>query len=148
MSRRHKGKRSRRRSSKGFLSRMRDAPNRPSKQTKSPFRKVVEWTFGLLAAAAILAAVVLLGVRFLVPDLGAEIREATVEIEEVVSAEDSGIGIEIPIVLLEDAPTMLRIRAKTDVEAGEGDRVHVTYEFRPLAGSVIVQAWEVTEKAD
>ena len=90
----------RRRKSGGLLVRIRESPARRPKHPTPLYKRVVQWVLGLAVSAVILGAVVLLGVRFFNPNLGAEVREATVRIEEIVAAEISPSGRSMPIVIL------------------------------------------------
>jgi hypothetical protein len=125
---------------------MRDAPSRKPKHPAPLYKRVLQWMLGLAVMVVILGAVVLLGVRFLAPNLGAEVREATVQIDEIMSGADSPSGQPLPIVTLEAKPTWLRdAPTAADGEITEGAWVHVVYEWVPATTSCRVLSWEVVD---
>jgi hypothetical protein len=141
-----RNKKPRRKKSSGLLVKMRQAPSRRPKHKPPLYKRVVQWTFGLAFTVVILGAVVLLGIRFLAPNLGAEVREATVQIDELVSPTNSPDGRLLPIVTLDEKPTWLRDPPTSDAgEIVEGAWVHVDYEWIPATESCRVLAWEVVD---
>jgi len=126
--------------------RMRDAPAKSHRREVSAPRRVVEWIGGIAIAALILGAVVLMGVRFLAPRAGAEIREAVSRIDDILPVEDSPLGKPVPVVLIDDMPTWLRADPTYPVEPEVGMWVRVTYEWLPATGAIRVQRWEPTER--
>ena len=141
-----RNKKPRRKKSSGLLVKMRQAPSRRPKHKPPLYRRVLQWTLGLAFTVVILGAVVLLGVRFLAPNLGAEVREATVEIEDVVVPTNSTSGRPLPIVTLDDKSTWLRDPpTSSDGEVAKGVWVHVDYEWIPATDSFRVLSWEVVD---
>lgn len=146
MSRNRKPKR---RKSGGLLVKMREAPSRKPKHAPPIYKKVLQWAVGLVFTVVILGAVVLLGVRFLAPNLGAEVREATVEIEDLVVPTNSPNGRPLPIVTLDEKSTWLRDPpTSSEGEVAKGAWVHVDYEWIPATDSHRVLSWEVVEPPD
>jgi hypothetical protein len=125
---------------------MRDAPTRRPKHPAPLYKRVLQWTLGIVVSAIILVGVVLLGVRFFAPNLGAEVREATVRIEEIASADASPDGRPMPIVILEEKRTWLRDPPSSPAEAiAQGTWVHVVYTWIPATDSCRVMEWRVVD---
>lgn len=140
-----KGRPQRPRRSKGMLIRMRDAPNRAPRRERPLALRIVQWILGSAAIVVILGGIVLLGIRFLFPSLGAEIRETTVRVEEIVPAEESPTRTDVPVVRLEGGRRLLGIAPEESGAVEEGAWVRVTYEWLPNTGTVRVQSWSRTE---
>ncbi len=139
----------RRRKAGGLLVKMREAPSRKPKHAPPIYKRVLQWILGLAFSVVILGAVVLLGIRFLAPNLGAEVREATVEIEDLVVPSNSPDGRALPIVTLDAKSTWLRDPpTSTAGEVAKGAWVHVDYEWIPATDSHRVLSWEIVDPPD
>ncbi len=133
----------RRRPRKGLLTRLRDAPNRKSKRASLPVR-VLQWAGGLIFAALMLGAVVLLAARFLRPDLTMEHGTTVATVSEVrvgPTPGPEGGTVAEAVVRIEHTEVRIPLDAERASGIRPGSKLSVTYTFDPGSKRVRVDDW-------
>lgn len=133
----------RRRPRKGVLTRLRESPNRKSKRASLPVR-VLQWVGGLIFAALMLGAVVLLAARFLRPDLTMK-RDTTVTTVSEVRPEAEGGRpggvVAEAVVQIEHREVHIPLDAAQASRVRPGSELSVTYTYDPGKKRVRVDDW-------
>lgn len=140
-----------RRRSKGFLYSMRSAPTRKPKRRKneSAALKIVRGIGYTLAGLALLAVIVLLGIRWSSPTLGEETIEGFVEVLEILEDpeyHDEAAGeVAAARFEVEGAQVSVGLTPEALEKLRAGSRLKVVYFHAPMRNVAVLKSWEVVE---
>lgn len=135
-----------RKKKRGVLTGLAKSP--PSKRRKgrpSRLRKVLNWTIGIVAGAAVLGVIGLYAALSFNPTLQEKPGEAEVTVEAV-EPDPAGFPDDVIAavrVTIESRPVLIPLTAERRDEVEAGARLHVRYVFFPQTGATRIDEWTV-----
>lgn len=117
------------------------------KKPRSPATKALRLLGGIVVGAAFVVMVGILVVGMFNPKLGETASQETVAIQEIRKDPTAPDG-STAFVILEGRETPLPPGPVPVDQLAVDDKVKVDYLFRPRAGAVIIQAWDVVRDAE